>query len=105
MIVLEHHEPTYEYALANPDYWLHELAKQVKAKGGIKAAGGRNGFPGRKHSMLVSRDGIAWEYRPDYDWGYPLSSPSTRASMSAVLCTVMPGKFSGEEDAACPTAE
>ena len=71
MIVLEHHEPTYEYALANPDYWLHELAKQVKAKGGIKAAGGRNGFPGRKHSMLVSRDGIAWEYRPDYDWGYP----------------------------------
>jgi hypothetical protein len=71
MIILELNESTYDYALKTPSYWLHELAKKVKAKGGFKAAGGRNAFPGRKHSMLVSRDGIEWEYRPDYDWGYP----------------------------------
>jgi hypothetical protein len=71
MIVLEHHEPTYEHALATPSYWLHDLAKKVSQKGGIKKAGGRNAFPGRKHSMLVSRDGIKWESRRDFDWGYP----------------------------------
>jgi hypothetical protein len=71
MIILELNDATYDYALKTPDYWLHGLAQKVKAKGGYKAAGGRNAFPGRKHSMLVSRDGITWEYRPDYDWGYP----------------------------------
>lgn len=71
MIVLELYEPTYEYALKTPTYWLHDLAKKVEAKGGFAKAGGRNAFPGRKHSMLVSRDGINWEYQRDYDWGYP----------------------------------
>jgi hypothetical protein len=71
MIVLELHESTYDYALETPAYWLHEQAKKVAARGGITKAGGRNVFPGRKHSMLVSRDGIDWEFRRDYDWGYP----------------------------------
>lgn len=71
MIVLEHPDSTYEYALKTPSYWLHDLAKQVAAKGGIQKAGGRNAFPGRKHSMMVSRDGVNWEFKRDYDWGYP----------------------------------
>lgn len=68
MIVLELPESTYQYALTQRDYWLHELAKQVAARGGMKR---RETFPGRKHSMLVSRDGVKWEYRRDYDWGFP----------------------------------
>ena len=71
MIVLELYEPSYEYALKTPTYWLHDLAKSVKARGGFAQAGGRSAFPDRKHSMLVSSDRINWEYRRDYDWGYP----------------------------------
>lgn len=65
MLVLEFSAPTYHWALEHPESFWHPHALEAKA------AGGPEHFHARKHSMLVSRDGVSWELRRDFDWGTP----------------------------------
>ena len=74
-LVLELHRPSYEYYLNTPDSFFHPLAVAASKKGGLKH------FHARKHSMLVSRDGLDWELRRDYDWGCPPLTTEEHYSM------------------------
>jgi hypothetical protein len=55
----------YERAMADPDHRWHELAKKV----------GEPKIWMIEEMMQVSRDGIRWETRRDYNWGQPHYHP------------------------------
>ena len=63
--VIESGPRVFERAIADPDHRWHDLAAECGEP--------RQHF--MDHIVLVSRDGLTWETRTDYDWGQGLFSP------------------------------